>query len=122
MQVRTRYILVVKVRLVLLLFRKFDKNRATLESKMPSFCSYGMCQNLASSSWGGYCNQYHYERGLTIEKKILEDAKTAPQDKNPKLLYCREEVREMIQKAATSLRGGGQDNRTSCGEASKSAE
>ena len=69
--------------------------------------------------WGGYCNQYHYERGLAIEKKILEEAKTTPQDKNPKLIYCSEEFQERIKRMATSSGVSVQDNRTSCGEASK---
>lgn len=81
-----------------------------------------MCHNLASSSWGGYCNQYHYERGLAIEKKIIEDAKSAPQDNNPKLLYCRDEVQALVKKMATSFQASVQDNHTSCGEASQSAE
>lgn len=58
---------------------------------MPSSCQYGMCHNLGDRRWDGYCNQYHYERGIAIEKKIAEDAKISPQDNNPKLLYCREE-------------------------------
>lgn len=36
---------------------------------MPSFCNYRMCHNLASSSYLGYCNQQHMERGLDLERK-----------------------------------------------------
>lgn len=49
---------------------------------MPSACAYRMCHNLASSTWGGYCNEAHYKRGMederaeknqqTTEQKILE--------------------------------------------------
>jgi 5-bromo-4-chloroindolyl phosphate hydrolysis protein len=36
---------------------------------MPSFCEYKNCHNLASSTWNGYCNEYHFLRAQ------LEDAK-----------------------------------------------
>lgn len=68
---------------------------------MPSLCQYGMCHNLGARRWDGYCDQYHYERGLAIEKKIAEDAKISPQDKNPKLLYCREEFIQIISQMTT---------------------
>ncbi len=37
--------------------------------KMPSLCAYGMCHNLASSTWSGYCNQNHYDRAMLMEAK-----------------------------------------------------
>lgn len=41
---------------------------------MPSFCEYGMCHNLGSSSYLGYCNEYHMNKAFEKEKlmKILE--------------------------------------------------
>ena len=60
---------------------------------MPSFCLYRMCHNLGSSTFLGYCNQYHMEKGLELEKKEAEqkqiEEKTAkvltePQDKKSK--------------------------------------
>ncbi len=41
---------------------------------MPSFCEYGMCHNLGSSTYLGYCNEYHMNRAFEKEKlmKILE--------------------------------------------------
>ncbi len=36
---------------------------------MPSFCQYKMCHNLGSSTFLGYCNAYHMERGLEEERK-----------------------------------------------------
>ena len=37
---------------------------------MPSFCEYRNCQNLASSTYGGYCNEYHLNRA--IEDDFIE--------------------------------------------------
>jgi hypothetical protein len=34
---------------------------------MPSLCKYKMCNNLASSSYQGYCNKDHEKRGLILE-------------------------------------------------------
>lgn len=31
---------------------------------MPSFCEYRNCHNLASSTYFGYCNQQHMDRGM----------------------------------------------------------
>ena len=31
---------------------------------MPSFCEYRNCHNLASSTYIGYCNQEHMDRGM----------------------------------------------------------
>jgi hypothetical protein len=41
---------------------------------MPRFCEYGMCHNLGSSTYLGYCNEYHMKRAFEKEKlmKILE--------------------------------------------------
>jgi len=36
---------------------------------MPSFCGYRNCHNLASSTYSGYCNQYHYDRARILELK-----------------------------------------------------
>lgn len=36
---------------------------------MPSFCEYRNCHNLASSTWGGYCNEYHFLRAQLLEAK-----------------------------------------------------
>lgn len=36
---------------------------------MPSFCDYKNCHNLASSTYGGYCNEYHYDRAKIQELK-----------------------------------------------------
>jgi hypothetical protein len=36
---------------------------------MPSLCLYKMCHNLGSSTFLGYCNVYHMERGLEEERK-----------------------------------------------------
>jgi hypothetical protein len=42
---------------------------------MPSFCEYLNCHNLASSSFGGYCNEYHMKRAEEIKplQKIMEE-------------------------------------------------
>lgn len=42
---------------------------------MPSFCNYRNCHNLASSTYLGYCNEYHMKRAKEIEplEKILEE-------------------------------------------------
>jgi hypothetical protein len=37
---------------------------------MGKLCEYKMCHNLASSTWGGYCNEDHYKRGLKEEEKL----------------------------------------------------
>jgi hypothetical protein len=51
---------------------------------MPEFCNYRNCHNLASSSFQGYCNQQHFEKGFEddILYKILE--------KNPHILTLRD--------------------------------
>lgn len=36
---------------------------------MPSFCLYGMCHNLGSSTYQGYCNEYHMKRAWEREEK-----------------------------------------------------
>ena len=36
---------------------------------MPSFCAYKNCHNLASFTWNGYCNEYHFIRGEIEELK-----------------------------------------------------
>ncbi len=36
---------------------------------MPSFCLYGMCHNLGSSTYRGYCNEYHMKRAWEKEAK-----------------------------------------------------
>ena len=42
---------------------------------MPSFCNYLNCHNLASSTYQGYCNEYHMKRAKEIEPlmKIIEE-------------------------------------------------
>ena len=44
---------------------------------MPSFCTYLNCHNLGSSSYLGYCNEYHMKRAKEIEPlmKIMEENK-----------------------------------------------
>ncbi len=41
---------------------------------MPSFCAYLNCHNLASSTYLGYCNEYHMKRAKEIEPllKLME--------------------------------------------------
>jgi hypothetical protein len=43
---------------------------------MPSFCEYRNCHNLASSTYLGYCNQEHMDRGIKEDpewsKKYLQ--------------------------------------------------
>jgi hypothetical protein len=36
---------------------------------MPELCNYGMCHNLASSNYQGYCNEDHRKRAA--ERNIL---------------------------------------------------
>jgi hypothetical protein len=36
---------------------------------MPSFCLYGMCHNLGSSTYQGYCNESHMKRAWEKEAK-----------------------------------------------------
>ena len=36
---------------------------------MPSLCNYGMCHNLGSSTYLGYCNEYHMKRAQIREVK-----------------------------------------------------
>ena len=36
---------------------------------MPSLCLYGMCHNLGSSSYQGYCNENHMKRAQLQELK-----------------------------------------------------
>lgn len=45
---------------------------------MPSFCNYGMCHNLGSSSYQGYCDDYHRKKGVEQEK-LLQILKENPQ-------------------------------------------
>lgn len=48
--------------------KKLESDSLRIEwSQMPSTCAYRMCHNLASSSWGGYCNEEHYKRGSKDE-------------------------------------------------------
>lgn len=51
---------------------------------MPDLCLYGMCQNLGSSTYMGYCNEEHYKRGPEREilMKVLRD--------NPQLSTIRD--------------------------------
>ncbi len=35
---------------------------------MPQFCQYRNCHNLGSSSFWGYCNENHFQRGLEDDK------------------------------------------------------
>ena len=37
---------------------------------MPSFCEYGMCHNLGSSTYQGYCNEYHMKRAWKLEQRL----------------------------------------------------
>ena len=41
---------------------------------MPSFCLYGMCHNLGSSSYQGYCNQNHMKRAWDLEERAYKAA------------------------------------------------
>ena len=34
---------------------------------MPEFCQYLNCHNLASTTYGGYCNENHMKRGPEID-------------------------------------------------------
>ena len=51
---------------------------------MPQFCKYRNCHNLASSTFQGYCNKEHFEKGLEddILFQVLE--------KNPNLSTIRD--------------------------------
>lgn len=42
---------------------------------MPSTCEYLNCHNLGSSSFGGYCNEYHMKRAEEIRplQKIMKE-------------------------------------------------
>lgn len=42
---------------------------------MPSFCNYMNCHNLASTTYQGYCNEYHMKRAKEIEPllKIIQE-------------------------------------------------
>ena len=44
---------------------------------MSSFCKYLHCHNLASSNFGGYCNEYHRKQAEEI-KPLLEEIKKNP--------------------------------------------
>ena len=44
---------------------------------MPSFCLYGMCHNLGSSSYQGYCNEYHMNRAWDREERERKAAREA---------------------------------------------
>lgn len=51
---------------------------------MPSLCQYRGCQNLGSSTYSGYCNEYHFNLAFIelMEKDIL------PVDKFCKYKMC----------------------------------
>jgi len=51
---------------------------------MPEFCNYRNCQNLASSSFQGYCNKEHFEKGLE------DDVLYKTLEKNPHLSTIRD--------------------------------
>jgi hypothetical protein len=38
---------------------------------MPSFCEYRNCHNLASSTFMGYCNEYHMNRAMATDPNWL---------------------------------------------------
>jgi uncharacterized protein (DUF1499 family) len=42
---------------------------------MPSFCNYMNCHNLASSTYHGYCDEYHMKRAKEIEPlmRVIEE-------------------------------------------------
>jgi hypothetical protein len=53
---------------------------------MPSFCLYGMCHNLGSSSYQGYCNENHMRRAeyLEAKQKLIEvSSRTQSKDSLP---------------------------------------
>ena len=59
---------------------------------MPSFCKYGNCHNLGSSTYQGYCNAEHLKRGPEREmlQKVMEN----------KGFGTIREAREFLQKEA----------------------
>ena len=62
-----------------------NKNEGVRRSiQMPQFCQYRNCHNLGSSTYMGYCNEYHFKRGLEDETlfRALE--------KNPQLSTLRD--------------------------------
>ena len=64
---------------------------------MPSFCAYLNCHNLASSSYQGYCNEYHMKRAEEIKplQKLMED--------NPEIKSLAE-ARAVLLKQGTSTK------------------
>ncbi len=50
---------------------------------MPSFCEYKMCHNLGSSTFLGYCNVYHMERGLELERKEAQEKREQAKSQMP---------------------------------------
>ena len=57
---------------------------------MPELCRYRMCHNVGSSSFVGYCNESHYERGKLDELKEAYEkqlAKVKELEKKPTLAY-----------------------------------
>jgi hypothetical protein len=58
---------------------------------MVEFCRFQNCHNLVSSTFQGYCNQYHKDKGAEYEllMKILE--------KNPNVSTIKE-AREFLRK------------------------
>ena len=75
---------------------------------MAKLCEYRNCHNLGDRSWGGYCNQYHFERAMDLQ---LKEAKERAKAKV-----------EAETVAVTLVAGAGQGNHTSCGEAKQSGE
>ncbi len=51
---------------------------------MPSFCEYRNCHNLGSSSFGGYCNAYHMERGFELERKEAQKKREEKKEEEKK--------------------------------------
>lgn len=51
---------------------------------MPSLCLYKMCHNLGSSSFLGYCNVYHMEKGLEEERKEAQREREEKQKEKEK--------------------------------------
>jgi hypothetical protein len=53
---------------------------------MPSFCLYGMCHNLGSSTYQGYCNEYHLNRArvreLREQLEVLSSISTVSQSQS----------------------------------------
>jgi hypothetical protein len=58
---------------------------------MPEFCKYGNCHNLGSSTYQGYCNEYHFKKGP--EREILMEILRT----NPGISTIKE-AREFLEK------------------------